>query len=51
MNKIKYSSVTTYFISYYENDNNHYYGEVNSDQYLITPKTNILKPNVPINNN
>jgi hypothetical protein len=42
MNEIKYPSVTTYFISYEENDDNPHYGEVNSDQYMITPKTNMF---------
>jgi len=42
MNEIKYPSVTTYFISYEENDTNPHYGEVNSGQYMITPKTNIF---------
>jgi hypothetical protein len=42
MNEIKYPSVTTYFISYEENDTKPHYGEVNSGQYMITPKTNIL---------
>jgi hypothetical protein len=42
MNEIKYPSTTTYFISYEENDVNPHYGEVNSDQYMITPKTNIF---------
>ena len=42
MNEIKYPSVTTYFISYEENDTNPHYGEVNSNQYMITPKTNMF---------
>jgi len=42
MNEIKYPTVTTYFISYEENDTNPHYGEVNPDQYMITPKTNIF---------
>jgi hypothetical protein len=42
MNEIKYPSVTTYFISYEENDTKPHYGEVNSGQYMITPKTNIF---------
>jgi hypothetical protein len=42
MNEIKYPSVTTYFISYNENDTNPHYGEVNSDQYMVTPKINIF---------
>jgi len=42
MNEIKYPSVTTYFISYDENDTKPHYGEVNSGQYMITPKTNIF---------
>lgn len=42
MNEIKYPSVTIYFISYEENDGNPHYGEVNSDQYIITPKTNMF---------
>jgi hypothetical protein len=42
MNEIKYPLVTTYFISYEDNDTNPHYGEVNSDQYMITPKTNIF---------
>jgi hypothetical protein len=42
MNEIKYPSVVTYFISYNENDTNPHYGEVNSDQYMVTPKTNIF---------
>lgn len=42
MNEIKYPPVTTYFISYDENDVTPHYGEVNSDQYMITPKTNMF---------
>jgi hypothetical protein len=42
MNEIKYPSVITYFISYEENDTTPHYGEVTSDQYMITPKTNIF---------
>lgn len=42
MNEIKYPSVITYFISYEENDTNPHYGEVNPDQYMITPKTNLF---------
>ena len=42
MNEIKYPLVKTYFISYDDNDNNPHYGEVNSDQYMITPKTNMF---------
>jgi hypothetical protein len=42
MNEIKYPTETTYFISYNNNDINPHYGEVNPDQYMITPKTNIF---------
>lgn len=42
MNEIKYPLVKTYFISYDDNDNNPHYGEVNSDQHMITPKPNIF---------
>ena len=42
MNEIKYPPVTTYFISYEENDVNPHYGEVGSGQYMITPKTNMF---------
>jgi hypothetical protein len=42
MNEIKYPSVTTYFISYDDDYTNPHYGEVNSDQYMITPKLNMF---------
>lgn len=42
MKEIKYPPVTTYFISYEDNDTNPHYGEVNSDQYMITPKPNLF---------
>jgi hypothetical protein len=42
MNEIKYPLVKTYFISYDDNDNNPHYGEVNSGQYMITPKPNMF---------
>lgn len=42
MNEIKYPPVTTYFISYEDNDTNPHYGEVNSDQHMVTPKPNIF---------
>jgi hypothetical protein len=42
MNEIKYPTVKTYFVSYENEDTNPHYGEVNPDQYMITPKTNIF---------
>jgi hypothetical protein len=42
MNEIKYPTVKTYFVSYENDDINPHYGEVNPDQYMITPKTNIF---------
>jgi len=42
MNEIKYPLVTTYFISYEDNDTNPHYGEVNLDQHMVTPKPNIF---------
>ena len=46
MNEIKYPIVTTYFISYEDNDTNPHYGEVNSGQYMITPKPNMFTTTV-----
>lgn len=46
MNEIKYPTVTTYFISYVDNDTNPHYGEVNPHQYMITPKPNIFTTTV-----
>lgn len=42
MNELKYPPVTTYFISYEENDTTPHYGEVGSSQYMITPKKNMF---------
>jgi len=46
MNEIKYPIVTTYFISYEDNDTNPHYGEVNPGQYMITPKPNMFTTTV-----